>query len=254
MDQESEQNKVDSEDPILAMESARFSYGRRVVLDKVDLSVGSGEFWCFVGPNGEGKTTLIKGIIGALRPAFGRVAWRADFANRTRIGFVPQSSERRRSLPTTVREFVLSGLAGLTFGRRSEEKRLERVLEIMGISALKSRQVDNLSGGQFQRAIMARALARDPLLMVVDEPTAGLDPAAAERLLSTITELNQEKNITVVFVTHQLEIVRQRASHVALFRNRRVAAGQTAAVFTEENLRQVFGADASENSENGGGV
>lgn len=230
-----------SEEPILRLETARFAYGRRVVLDAVNFEIQAGDFWCFVGPNGEGKTTLIKGLVGALRPRLGAVRYRVDFANRTRIGFVPQASERQAFLPTTVREFVLSGLAGLALNGRTEQKRLNRALEVMGISELKQREVSKLSGGQFQRAMVARALARDPLLIVVDEPTAGLDPAAASQLLDTMTQLNTENRIPIVFVTHNLEIVRRHASHVALFRNRRVLTGPLEETFTSENLQGVFG-------------
>ena len=233
--------EASTEEPILRLETARFAYGRRVVLDAVDFEINAGDFWCFVGPNGEGKTTLIKGIVGALRPRLGAVRFRIDFANRTRIGFVPQANERRAGLPSTVREFVLSGLAGLSLNGRTEAKRLQRAMEVMGIAALKNREVSKLSGGQFQRAMVARALARDPLLIVVDEPTAGLDPAAAAQLLETITGLNRENRIPIVFVTHQMDIVRRHASHVALFRNKKVTSGPVASTLTPENLEMVFG-------------
>ncbi|MCC6232028.1 MAG: ABC transporter ATP-binding protein [Verrucomicrobiales bacterium] len=228
-------------EPVLQVEQATLGYGRRAILREVSLRIGQGEFWCLLGSNGEGKTTLIKALLGAIRPIRGRVLLRADFQRRTRLAFVPQEVEVNAALPTTVAEFVSGGFVGLNLEARQRAQRLARVLELMGIPMLRDRSLWALSGGQRQRALVARALVRDPLLLIVDEPTAGLDLAAATGLLETITRLNREHRITVVFVTHDLQIAAQRATHAALFKHGRVVSGPLAEVFTDEHLGRTFG-------------
>lgn len=227
--------------PVVAVEQVTLGYGRRVVLTDVSLEIRQGEFWCLLGANGEGKTTLIKALLGAVRPLRGRIALRGDFQNRRRLGFVPQEAEVNPSAPVTVQAFVSGGLVGLGVDRDGSERRIRTVLDLMGITPLRDRSLWALSGGQRQRALVARALVRDPLLLIVDEPTAGLDLAASSGLLEIITRLSREKGITVVFVTHDLSIAAKRASHVALFKGGRMVAGPLEATFTAENLQRTYG-------------
>jgi ABC-type Mn2+/Zn2+ transport system ATPase subunit len=227
--------------PVLAVEQARLGYGRNVVLRDVSVQIRQGEFWCLLGPNGEGKSTFIKALLGAIRPLRGKIALRADFANRTRLGFVPQECDLNPNLPTTVSEFIAGGFVGLSLAASVRANRLKQILDMLGLSRLRDRGFWTLSSGQRQRCLIARALVRDPLLLIVDEPTAGLDLAAAAGLLELITDLRRSKGITVVFVTHDLQIAAQRASHVAMFKNGIVTAGPLAEAFTDENLTRTFG-------------
>lgn len=229
------------EPAVIEVEQATLGYGSRAILRDVSVRIRAGEFWCLLGPNGEGKTTFIKALLGAVRPLRGRVFLRADFQRRTRLAFVPQETDVNAALPTTVEEFIAGGFVGLNLDGRQRALRMKRVLELMGIAASRDRSLWTLSGGQRQRSMVARALVRDPLLLIVDEPTAGLDLAAAEGLLETITGLNRDHGITVVFVTHDLPIAARRATHVALFRQGRVVAGPVAEAFTAENLERTFG-------------
>ena len=205
------------------------------------MQIHDSEFWCFIGPNGEGKTTLIKALLGALRPKRGLIRLRPDFARRTRIGFVPQNCDLNPTVPTTIQSFVIQGTAGLPVGESKLKQRVQKSLEVMGIQHIRDRSIWKVSGGQRQRAMVARALVRDPLLMIVDEPTAGLDLAASSGLLKTITELNRQHGITVIFVTHDLQLAGHHASHVAVFKNRRVTCGPVAKALTGENLGNAFG-------------
>ncbi len=228
-------------DPIVQVQEATFCYGRNVILESVEMQIHDSEFWCFIGPNGEGKTTLIKALLGALRPKRGLVRLRADFARRTRIGFVPQNCDLNPSVPTTIQSFVIQGTAGLAVNESKLKRRVQKSLEVMGIQHIRERSIWRVSGGQRQRAMVARALVRDPLLMIVDEPTAGLDLAASSGLLKTITELNRQHRITVIFVTHDLQLAGRYASHVGVFKNRRVTCGPVGEVLTGENLEMAFG-------------
>ena len=234
-------NKSEKKDPIVDVAEATFAYGRNIILESVEMQIHDGEFWCFIGPNGEGKTTLIKALLGALRPKRGLIRLRPDFARRTRIGFVPQNCDLNPTVPTTIQSFVIQGTAGLPVVETKLKQRVQKSLEVMGIQHIRDRSIWKVSGGQRQRAMVARALVRDPLLMIVDEPTAGLDLAASSGLLKTITELNRQHGITVIFVTHDLQLAGHHASHVAVFKNRRVTCGPVAEALTGENLGNAFG-------------
>ena len=234
-------NKSEKKDRIVDVAEATFAYGRNIILESVEMQIHDSEFWCFIGPNGEGKTTLIKALLGALRPKRGLIRLRPDFARRTRIGFVPQNCDLNPTVPTTIQSFVIQGTAGLPVGESKLKQRVQKSLEVMGIQHIRDRSIWKVSGGQRQRAMVARALVRDPLLMIVDEPTAGLDLAASSGLLKTITELNRQHGITVIFVTHDLQLAGHHASHVAVFKNRRVTCGPVAEALTGENLGNAFG-------------
>jgi len=233
--------KSAKKDPIIEVDEATFAYGRNIILESVEMQIHESEFWCFIGPNGEGKTTLIKALLGALRPKRGFIRLRPDFARRTRIGFVPQNCDLNPTVPTTIQSFVVQGTAGLPVAESKLKQRVLKSLEVMGIQHIRDRSIWKVSGGQRQRAMVARALVRDPLLMIVDEPTAGLDLAASSGLLKTITDLNRQHGITVIFVTHDLQLAGHHASHVAVFKNRRVTCGPVAKALTGENLGNAFG-------------
>lgn len=235
------QNGGSTPDPIIVAEKATLGYGRRAVLHEVDLEIHEGEFWSFLGSNGEGKTTFIKALLGAVRPMSGRIFFRKDFARRSRIGFVPQENELNSLAPTTVREFILSGLVGISVDSRQSTKRLTRLLELLGLQTSARKALWELSGGQRQRAMVARALIRDPLLLIVDEPTAGLDLSAATSVLETMTSLSREHGITVISVTHDLFSAAIHSTHAALFKNSRVVSGSLEKVFNAENLTSTFG-------------
>ncbi|MEM7626389.1 MAG: metal ABC transporter ATP-binding protein [Planctomycetota bacterium] len=227
--------------PLLSLRQATLGYGGRAVLEDVSFDVNAGQFWCFLGPNGEGKTTLIKALLGALRPQRGAVLRQAKMFRSGKVSYVPQRLELNPVLPTSVREFVLSGLAGVRSDATKRRNRLARVLELVGLGASHKRNYWTLSGGQKQRALVARALVRDPGLLIVDEPTAGLDFAAVEAVLTVMRELYRDFNVTVVFVTHDLNIAAEHATHLAFFRNGRVVAGPKNEVLTAERLHATFG-------------
>ncbi|WP_428386248.1 metal ABC transporter ATP-binding protein [Mucisphaera sp.] len=227
--------------PVVELFSVDLGYGSIPVLSDVSMCIEEGQFWCFLGPNGEGKTTLIKGILGALRPKRGKILRDKEVFDKGRVSYVPQRLELNPVLPTSVREFILSGLAGVPTHAGQRQKRLNRVLEVVGLGASRNRNYWTLSGGQKQRALLARALIRDPQVLIVDEPTAGLDLAAAAAVLDVLADMRTTYGVTIVFVTHDLHIVTEHATHAALFRKGEVQSGTLSEVLNTEALSQTFG-------------
>lgn len=222
-------------EPVLELRGASFGYRGRAVLRDVTLSVGEREFWFLLGPNGQGKTTLLNAFLGALEPQAGTVVRRVGLES---LGFVPQRSDPNPTLPTTVREFVSLGLAGI---RDEPVARLEEALHKVGLPGFERRSLWTLSGGELQRALVARALVRRPRLLLVDEPTNHLDPVAEHTLLEAICELHRKEGLTVVFVTHDLVLARKYGSHVALFAGGEVRSGPAERMLTASELQWTFG-------------
>ncbi|MGE3964346.1 MAG: metal ABC transporter ATP-binding protein [Planctomycetota bacterium] len=223
--------------PIVRARGLAVGYGRRRVLTDVNLEIGRGHFWFLVGPNGEGKSTLLRALLGTTRPVAGRFD-RAD--PRTRIGFVPQRCELSPNLPTTVREFVSLGLIANRVARAEREPRLLDSLAQVDMLPHLHSDYWSLSLGQRQRLLLARALVRNPNTLLLDEPTNGLDLAAQHRWLELLAERNRQTQLTIVFVTHDLGLVKGYASHVALVANGEVTSGAPESVLTEANLARAY--------------
>jgi ABC-type Mn2+/Zn2+ transport system ATPase subunit len=226
---------------VLRLRGARFAYGRRVVLAEVDLEVRSGEVWFLIGPNGSGKSTLLRGVLGLLKPQAGTIKRSPGHAGPEVLGFVPQRCELDPTLPTTVREFVSLGLVGLRVRRAERPGRLAFALGHAGLSGLAAASYWSLSGGQRQRALLARALVRRPRLMILDEPTEGLDVSSERAFLDALLELNRSEGLTLLVVTHKLALAERHATHVALFHEGRVVAGPRAQVLGGDALGRLFG-------------
>lgn len=231
----------DQPDVLLRASGLRLGYGRHVVLDGCSLEVKRGELWCLLGSNGAGKTTFVRTVIGLLPPLGGSLWRNPQAATPAHIGFVPQRCELNRSLPTTIAEFVSLGMVGLATSRLAE--RLDWSLRCVDLGDMQQQSYWSLSGGQRQRALLARALIREPRILILDEPTTGLDPVAEANLLQRLDELRQERRLAILLVTHDLNLARRHATHVALFEGGKVAAGAAAEMLTGERLREVFGRD-----------
>jgi ABC-type Mn2+/Zn2+ transport system ATPase subunit len=236
MSQHAEDHEV-----IVRTAGLRLGYGRRVVLTHVDFRMRLGEFWFFLGPNGEGKTTLLRAILGILRPQTGQLWVHPELGQRQRIGFVPQRCDINPTLPTTVREFVLLGLVGIDTDRREAAVRLGWALERVGLGGLEGKDYWSLSGGQRQRALVARALVRRPSVLILDEPTNGLDLAAEDAVLRFLAELNHKQRQTLLFVTHNLAIAARYATHIALFHAGEVVSGSRQEVLNRQTLERTYG-------------
>ena len=209
---------------LIELEDVNFSYERRTVLENIYLQVKEGEFWALIGPNGSGKSTLISIILGLLTPDSGTVKlFGADvdrFQHRELIGYVSQKSNSFNSgFPATVLEVVRSGLTrkrGLfkSFSKKDEQKAID-ALGIVGMEKFARKNIGELSGGQQQRVFIARALAGDPQLLVMDEPTVGIDQQNVKSFYSMLNRLNREHGIAILLVTHEIDLVTDLATHVA---------------------------------------
>ena len=185
--------------------------GGRPVLSGVDLTVGRGEVVAVLGANGSGKSTLVRAVIGLVPRRSGDVALFGTplehFHERARLGYVPQRNAGAAGVPATVREVVLSGRLARRrlFGpaRRADREAADRAIEVVGLTDLRRRPVTELSGGQHQRTLIARALASEPDLLVMDEPLAGVDAASGQVLARTVADL-VAAGTAVLLVEHDL--------------------------------------------------
>ncbi len=203
---------------LVRLEKASLGYQGEPVLSGVDLEIRQGEFLVILGPNGAGKTTLVRGILGLLPPMGGRVVFpREGRGGPPPAGYVPQRESLDPLFPFSAAEVVEGGLQARLRpwkrpgGRREE---VERRLEEVGLPGMGRKPFGALSGGQRQRVLIARALATGASLLVLDEPTAGLDPGASERVLDLLWGLQEGRRLGLVFVTHLEEQVRGRATRV----------------------------------------
>lgn len=209
---------------LIELNDVNFSYERRTVLENIDFTVGEGEFWALIGPNGSGKSTLLNIILGLLKPDSGRVKLFGtdieNFHQRELIGYVSQKSNSFNSgFPATVLEVVRSGLTrkrGLfkSFSKLDTKKAMD-ALDVVKMADFANKNIGELSGGQQQRVFIARALAGDPLLLVMDEPTVGIDKQNVASFYRMLNDLNRDHGIAIVLVTHEIDLVTDLATHVA---------------------------------------
>lgn len=236
---------------VLAMEHVGFSYDSRPVLEDITLRVQRGEFLGIVGPNGSGKTTLLLTALGRLKPQRGKVSLFGEdvshFRDWWRVGYVPQKAAARFDprFPATVWEVVAAGrFARAGIGRRlrkEDHRAIEEALAVAGMSDLRHRPIGRLSGGQQQRAFIARALAGKPELLVLDEPTTGIDPGSEHNFYALLRRLNKELGLTLILVTHDIGVVATEVNRLACINRRLVYHGDPATFLTEANLTKLYG-------------
>lgn len=228
--------------PLVRLDRAtcRYETEPEPVLVNVDLEVGAGDFVGVVGPSGSGKTTLLRAILGTVVPIAGAVRRRGGLT----LAYVPQTETVNWNFPVTVAECVLMARVGgrrLPWASRSEKAEVAAVLERLGIGNLAERHIRRLSGGQQQRVFIARALLRQPQLILMDEPTAGVDVATRHEVLHLLDELNAA-GLAVVLTTHDLNGVAAHLPTLVCLNREVVAAGPPEKVLTPDVLERTYGA------------
>lgn len=211
----------------ITLDGVRFAYANDPVITDISLEVEPGRTVCFTGENGCGKSTLLKLIIGDLAPDEGRVEVLGERVHGRRalkeLGYVPQKNViGKNSFPITAQEIVVQGLAG-DFGivkipRRRHQRRALEALQHMGLGEYADTPFGELSGGLQQRVMITRALINDPEIIVLDEPTAGVDKESREEFLRELDRLHSERGLTVVMVTHDVAVVQENMHVDDLFR------------------------------------
>ncbi len=222
------------------------AYGNTVVVDQVDFAVQPGEFVGIVGPSGAGKTTLLRALLGSVQPVHGHV----DRVDGVRVASVPQLETVDWNFPVTVAEVVaMSLLPTRRWWPRIaavERERIELTLERLGLAGLGSRHIRELSGGQQQRVFLARALVQEPDLLVLDEPTAGIDVRTRHEVLHVLADLNEAppagRGIAIVLTTHDLNGLAAHLPRLVCFNRTVLADGCPSAVLTPEVLERTYGA------------
>jgi ABC-type Mn2+/Zn2+ transport system ATPase subunit len=225
---------------ILEFDHAGLGYGKREVLADVNMVLEAGDFLGIVGPNGAGKTTLLRAMIGTLRPAAGEVRRAAG----VRFAYVPQRQFIDEVFPLSVMEVTMMGrytlLGPISRPSKRDRDLVMQCLGHVGIADLASRPYRELSGGQKQRTLIARALAAEPQVLILDEPTNDMDIAGEHAIMELIKSLHDQDKLTIVMVSHLLNVVVNYARKLALIDGGLRMVGPTADVLTSENLTDIY--------------
>jgi len=237
--------------PLVSFDRVTLGYGRRTVLSDLSFDIPEGDFLGLVGPNGAGKTTILNALLGTLAPRAGTISRAAGL----RFGYVPQSDRVDYGFPLPVIDVVLMGRYDrIGLGRRpgrADRERAHAALEHVGLAQLAQRPITTLSGGQKQRMLIARALVGEPSLLVLDEPTTGMDLVATAQILGLVRSLHENDGLTVLMVSHALNEVANYVERIALVVEGGFRIGTVAEIFTERTLTEMYGIDVDVDSLNG---
>jgi len=231
--------------PYILFENVTLGYGSKVILRAMTFAIEEGDYFGIVGPNGAGKTTILRAILGVLKPLSGTVRYQSSSGEQLRIGYVPQRDTIDDVLPYTVSEVVMMGrFRGLGLFHRpatADHDAVRRSLDHVGMSDLHGGIFKDLSGGQKQRVLIARALASDPKVLVLDEPTNGMDLPSRTSILDLTRRLHDQDGLTVIMVSHLLDDVANHASRIAIVEQSFFQVGTVQEVLTGENLSTLYG-------------
>jgi len=232
-------NRLKMEEKILTVSGLEVEFDEHKILENISFEVKRDDTLAIIGPNGAGKTILFKALLGLI-PYKGKVEWAKD----ARIGYVPQRLSVGKDIPITVEEF-------LKF-KEVETKKIEEVLSQVGFEMkgshlfyrgrrLLNTKLGVLSGGEFQRVLIAFALLGKPNVLLFDEPTSGVDVSAEETVYALIDRLKKEKDLTIIFISHELEIVYKHAENVLCLNKEKICYGPPHDVIDKESLKRLYG-------------
>lgn len=221
--------------PLIKLENVNLHFGRNHVLQDITTELHKGCITTLIGPNGAGKTTLVRLVLGLLKPQSGQI-WRED---NLRIGYMPQKLQIDSTFPLTVERFLATS--------QCKDSRLIRsALGHVGADKLRQQSVHSLSGGEMQRVLLARALLRDPHLLVLDEPVQGVDITGQLELYNLIGEIRDARNCGVLMVSHDLHLVMAATDHVVCINHHICCSGHPEHVTNDPSFTQLFGVQGSE--------
>jgi len=235
---------------VVSTEGLTFQYNSTEILTDITFRLQAGDYLGIVGPNGSGKSTLIKLILGLLQPSKGEIALfgsnLADYKDWRKVGYLPQKINGfNPHFPATVREIVSLGLLS-TKGfprriKRDDERAINSALELVDIIDIKTELIGELSGGQHQRVLIAKALVSEPELLILDEPTTALDPEAREKFFGTLKDLNENRKVTIIIITHDIGTIGKYASRLLYLDKRLVFYGGFDDFCTSSEMANYFG-------------
>jgi len=231
-------------DRLMSFKEVDLGYGRRAVLSNISFVLHASDVLGIVGPNGAGKTTLLRAMLGILKPMAGRIDQSLKSGRPIRVGYVPQRDSIDQIMPFTVFDVVMMGRYGnlglFRWPDSSDRDRVEEALASTGVRDLAGESYRELSGGQKQRVLIARALVTEPEILVLDEPTNGMDLTSRTSILSLIRSLRQSRRLTVVMVSHLLTDVASFANRLAIVESGIFQVGPKEEILTAKNLSQVY--------------
>jgi zinc transport system ATP-binding protein len=231
-------------------ENLTFKYNSEVVLDDVSFDIREGEFVGIIGPNGSGKTTLLRLILGLLKPQQGHLTILDKPVHvgqhAQQIGYIPQKvTQLETRFPITVQEVVeLGRVNNMQLFRRlsaHDHQAIEKALKIVKLYDVRHRLVTDLSGGQQQRAFIAKALAGEPKMLILDEPTVGIDVESQENFYQLLEELNKKQGLTIILVSHDVDVVMNEVSSVLCLNKTLVYHGNPKTFLKEDYLEKLYG-------------
>lgn len=239
-------------DTVIRLENIHYAYDNKLALKDVNLEIKRGMFMGLVGPNGGGKTTLIKIILGLLKPDKGSIYLLDQpidtFKDWNRIGFVSQKANTfNKGFPATVFEVVAMGLTAkigyLKFMKKKDKQKVLKAIDQVGMGEYAFKNIGNLSGGQQQRVFIARALVSEPELLILDEPTVGIDFQNVERFYDLLHELNTKKNLTLLLVTHDTGAMTKHATNIVCLNQTLHFHGKSEeySALSPEHLSKIYG-------------
>lgn len=238
---------------VLEAENLYVAYEDKIILTDITFQIKQGDYWGILGPNGSGKTTLIRTLLGLIKPISGSVRVlglppEKLGGKRDLIGYVPQYTQIDANFPIRVRDVVLLGRTRkIGLGRRpkyDDFNAVEKALELVNLSHLADRQIGRLSGGERQRVLIARALALEPQILFLDEPTASLDVSATDSFYEWLNNMHHNLNITLVIVSHDVGVISKYVNTIACLNGNLVAHGMPDKVLNQDNLERMYGCDA----------
>lgn len=235
---------------LVELQNVNAGYNADIVLENINLTIPKGDFLGIIGPNGSGKTTLLKIMLGLITPKSGTVSLfgknSSEFRDWQKIGYVPQKAgSNLMRFPITVWETVslgrLTSKRWLDFEKPRDTRAIEEALDAVGMTPHKHRLLGELSGGQAQRVFIAKALASRPELLVLDEPTVGIDTDSQEKFYELLKTLNHDMNLTLILVSHDIDVVAHEVKTIACINHTIVSHGKPKDVLKGDFMKKLYG-------------